>query len=132
MPRPIPPRRQKDTIRDDRIDLTVPAYHYQPPNGQQRAAARSDTPDAWLLADKWARAGAGELSQLAWWTLRNAARVFGDDPRELPATSAAARQWLVRRLPAAWAGRQTVNRAGGRPSAVPALISGRPGRGPGR
>ena len=45
---------------------------------------------------------AGELSQLAWWTLRNAARLFGVDPREVPASPAAAQQWLARRLPAAW------------------------------
>ena len=80
------PAFNRSAPRADRIDLTVPAYHYQPPNGQQRAAARGDAPDAWLLADKWARADAGELSQLAWWTLRNAARLFGDDPGEVPAT----------------------------------------------
>ena len=64
------PAFNRSAPRDDHIDLTVPAYHYQPPNGQQRAAARGDAPDAWLLAGKWARADAGELSQLAWWTLR--------------------------------------------------------------
>ena len=77
------PAFNRSAPRDERIDLTVPAYHYQPPNEQQRAAARGDTPDAWLLANKWASAGAGELSQLAWWTLRNAARLFGVDPREV-------------------------------------------------
>ena len=96
------PAFNRSAPRDDRIDLTVPANHYQPPNGQQRAAARGDAPDAWLLADKWARADAGELSQLAWWTLRNAARLFGDDPGEVPAAPVAAQQWLARRLPAAW------------------------------
>jgi phospholipase C len=96
------PAFNRSAPRDDRIDLTVTAYHYQPPNGQQRAAARGDAPDAWLLADKWAKVDAGELSQLAWWTLRNAARLFGDDPGKVPATPAAAQQWLARRLPAAW------------------------------
>ena len=96
------PAFNRSAPRADRTDLTVPAYHYQPPTRPQRAAARGDTPDAWLLAGKWARAGTGELSQLAQWTLRNAARLFGDDPGQVPDAPAAARQWLAQRLPAAW------------------------------
>ena len=96
------PAFNRSAPRDDHIDLTVPAYHYQPPARPQRAAARGDSPDAWLLAGKWARAGTSELPQLAQWTLRNAARLLGDDPGQVPGTPAAAQQWLAQRLPAAW------------------------------
>ena len=62
----------------------------------ERASSRS--PDAKLLLSEWRRAGGQQLTSLAEATLRNAARLVGEDPDRLPGTPAKAQRWPAERF----------------------------------
>ncbi len=68
------------------------------PTKAERAAALGDTPDAMLLLSKWRQVGGQQLTSLAEATLRNAARLVGEDPDRLPGTAAEAQRWLAERF----------------------------------
>ena len=51
-----------------------------------------------LLLSKWRQVGGQQLTSLAEATLRNAARLVGEDPDRLPGTAAEAQRWLAERF----------------------------------
>jgi hypothetical protein len=57
-----------------------------------------DAPDAKLLLHQRRAARKEHISQLGAATLRNAARLVGDDPDDLPRTASHARRWLDERF----------------------------------
>ena len=94
----LEPAFNQSVPRTDQVELTVPEYHHAPPTKEQRAAAFGDTPDADLLFSQWRQASQPELTELATATLRNAARLSGEDPDQVPVTVDGARHWLAKRF----------------------------------
>ena len=94
----LEPAFNRSVPRDDHVELTMPEYRYVRPAKEERAAALGDTPDAKLLLSEWRRVGGQQLTSLAEATLRNAARLVGEDPDRLPGTAAEAQRWLAERF----------------------------------
>ncbi len=79
--------------------IEAPPYEPVELTAAEKQAAFGDAPDAGLLRHKKKEAHKEFVSQLGEATMRNVARLTGEDPADIPTTASEARKWLIARVP---------------------------------